>query len=56
MPACSPRRPWKVSDPHISFPANRDALGNLLAHPDELLIRAGDISAAAAAGPPSGGR
>ncbi len=56
MPACSPRRPWQVSDPHISFPAHPEALDGLLAHPEELLIRAGDLIAAAAAGPPGGGR
>lgn len=37
-------RLWAISDLHLSYRANRDALDDIPAHPDDWLILAGDVS------------
>ena len=44
MPPRSSPRLWALSDIHVSFPPNREALADLPAHPDDWLILAGDIT------------
>jgi len=42
-PAVPPGRLWAISDLHLSFKANREALEKLLPHPNDDVIVCGDV-------------